>query len=72
MGHSVLDPLQKRGVCFLEECPVVVVTERRQLKEVNEEPCHFVAVFHDECVEFRLGIRKGNLWAEVDEELLDK
>ena len=72
MGHFILDPLWKCRICFLEEHSVVVITEHRQLKKVDEEPCRFVAVFHDERVEFCLSIRKGIVWAEVDEELLDE
>ena len=67
MGHFVLDPLRKRGVHFPEEHTVIVVMEHRQSKEVNEEPCCFVAVFHNECIEFRLSIHKGIVQAEVDE-----
>ena len=72
VGHFVLDPLQKCGVCFPKEHPVIVVAECRQLEEVDEEPHRVVAVFHDECVEFRLGICEGIVQAEVDEEFLDK
>ena len=72
VGHFVLDPLQEHRVCFSEERPVIVVTEHRQPKEVNKEPGRFVAVFHNECVKFCLGIHEGIIWAKVDEELLDE
>ena len=72
MGHFILDPLWKHRICFLEEHSVIVVTEHRQSEEVNEEPGRFMAVFHNERVEFRLGIREGIVQAKVDEELLEE
>ena len=72
VGHFILDPLWKRIICFPKEHSVVVVAECRQLKEVNEEPCRLVVVFHDECVEFCFSIYEGITWAKVDEELLNE
>ena len=72
VGHFVLDPLWKCEIRFPEECSVIIVAERRQLKKVDEEPRCFVAVFHDERIKFCLDIRKGVIWAEVDEELLNE
>ena len=72
VGHFILNPLRKRRVCFLKERPVIVVAERRQPEEIDEEPCHFVAVLHNKCIEFHLSIREGIVWAKVDKELLDE
>ena len=72
MGHFILDPLQKGGICFPKERSVVVVAECRQLKEVDKEPCRLVVVFHDEHVEFHFSVCKGIVRAEVDEELLNE
>ena len=58
MGHFVLDPLWKHGIHFLKEHSVIVVVERRQPKEVDEESCCLMVVFHDECLEFRFGVRQ--------------
>ena len=72
MGHFILDPLRKCRIHFSEECSVVVVAECRQPKKVDKESHRFVAVFHDERVEFCLSICEGIIWAKVDEEFLDE
>ena len=72
MGHFILDPLWKHGVCLPKKCSVIVVAKCRQPKKVNEQPCCLVVVFHDECIEFHFGFHFGIIQAEIDEEFLDE
>ena len=59
INQLILDPPQKREVCFLMKGLVVIVKENRNPVEVDEELGGLVVVFHNQLFNFNFII--GNL-----------
>ena len=72
VNQLILYPFQISKICFLMKGLIIIVKERRDLVEVDEELGGLVIVFHDQLFKFNFGISNLVVQAKIDHEFFYK